>query len=723
MKKNRVLPAAGVFFSFALLIMAVILRQNHALFFYDMGSHIYSAHYMTFDAANISALIFAVFKHIFSKYLNSYLFSVYLFLLPAVFLLAYSISNLLSSSENWLSWLKNKKNEQKFLIVMFTLCFTLTLLTHFLILHNFTLSNDEYSYIFQTNILSTGKLYAPSPPMPDSFKSNNIVNDQGKWYSKYTIGWSLMLLPAKLINAPYLINALLASLTLLLIYYITKELFDEKGAFLGVFLTILSPVFILMAGTFFPHTAAAFLSLVLIFYFLKIDEKSPLYYSAGGAFSIMMMLLIRPADGGVMFLSLIPLLIFRIYKSSDKKVMLKHFLIYFLGFVVGIAALLAVNKIQTGDPFVFAFNRYSQQESWGFGRIRHTPLKGLWNFTYSFMRMSFWTTPFMVFFSLFTFFKLRNKALFLWIPIAGIVTFYFFYYSLGIVEFGSRYHFHAYIILIILAAGGISIMNEGLKSKNLFTSNAFNYSLIFLCALYIIIGVLPQMLPDIHSAYSKNSRLHQWMTNPPEVPERSLIFLREVPDRVADAFIRNPLDYKNSHHLLVLFLAPKVNRKLIEKFPDRVPFIMYFDYQENRFRIAPYPQISSQKDPLETPQYYIFAAINYKNALFNEEMTEKMFLKAAELDPNNHSIKYNLGYFYFETHQYEKGIEILTRLTQNNPQIPQAFYYLGRCLGETGRIDEAVEALLETVKIEPQGQYGEKAKEWIIHYNKRLQQR
>lgn len=396
---------------------------------------------------------------------------------------------------------------------------------------------------------------------------------------------------------------------------------------------------------------------------------------------------------------------------------MKHFFVYLLGFAGGIVLHMIVNNIQTGNPFTFAFNKYNEKEKWGFEGIGHTPIKGLWNLTYAFMRMSFWSAPFLVFFSLFNFKNWKNKAMLLWIPIIGIIVFYFSYYSLGIVEFGSRYHFSAFLILIILAAGGFNELQKLLCNMGLVVSNSLSFAFVSIIALYMAMGVLPQMLPIVNNVYANNKSLFQWMENPPEVPERALIFLRDVPVGYPDVFIRNHWQYEKSHHIRALFLDPKINRELIKTFSDRKPFIMYFDHDENRFRIAPYPEMS-ETDPMETPQYYIFAAINYRKALLDKDMMEKMLLKALEKDPKSIDIKLYLGYLYFEMGQYEKGIEILEPLTKEDPPSPQALYYLGKCLGETGRIEEGINALISCVNIDPHGQFSEKAKDWLIYYNR-----
>ena len=46
-------------------------------------------------------------------------------------------------------------------------------------LGNYPVTGDEFSYVFQADVLASGKLYAESPPGPwrDFFKTQQIIND------------------------------------------------------------------------------------------------------------------------------------------------------------------------------------------------------------------------------------------------------------------------------------------------------------------------------------------------------------------------------------------------------------------------------------------------------------------------------------------------------------------------------------------------------------------
>ncbi|MFB0564999.1 MAG: hypothetical protein ACETWK_04905, partial [Candidatus Aminicenantaceae bacterium] len=100
--------------------------------------------------------------------------------------------------------------------------FIFTNLFSFFVFHHIPHINDEISYLFQANIFKSGKLYAPSSCEKEFFNFTHIINN-GKWYSQYTPGYPFLLMLALFINAPWLLNPLLAALSIILFYFLGKE--------------------------------------------------------------------------------------------------------------------------------------------------------------------------------------------------------------------------------------------------------------------------------------------------------------------------------------------------------------------------------------------------------------------------------------------------------------------------------------------------------------------
>ena len=69
---------------------------------------------------------------------------------------------------------------------------------------------DTVAQLFQAKLFAAGKLYLPSPPLPQFFDLMHVIND-GRWYSQYPPGHPLLLLLGVLIHAPWIINPLLGA--------------------------------------------------------------------------------------------------------------------------------------------------------------------------------------------------------------------------------------------------------------------------------------------------------------------------------------------------------------------------------------------------------------------------------------------------------------------------------------------------------------------------------
>ena len=90
-------------------------------------------------------------------------------------------------------------------------------------------SEDEVAYLFQAKVFAQNRVTVPTPPLEEAFWSPFVVDYQGWRFGKYQPGWPLLLSLGVRLNAPWLINAMLGTLTLVLIawlgygYYCTRD--------------------------------------------------------------------------------------------------------------------------------------------------------------------------------------------------------------------------------------------------------------------------------------------------------------------------------------------------------------------------------------------------------------------------------------------------------------------------------------------------------------------
>ena len=711
-KPKKVTGAILTIVSLCLLAGAVVIYRKHCAFFHSMNTINFSAHFLTFDVANVMALVVANLKHIIGVYLKGYILPVYLMLFPGILCLGAGISQLTGKELNLFAFLSEPKKEKAFLVSVFIFAFIAILLVHFLVLLDYPYASDEFSYLFQSKMMASGKITSPAPSPGESFNAANIVVNNGRWYSKYTLGMPLLLAPGSLVGMPFLINALLAAMTLLFIYHITAMIFNKNAGAIAALFVLFSPYFILQGATYFPHTASGFFAVLLIYSVIKFQKEETWKWTVLAGLSLCLLLLIRPADAGIITIGVTPWFLYILYKSKNRWDVFRKMLAAAGGIALGMGIIFLVNYIQNGDPLLFSFVKYRSYDKWGFGKVGHTPIKGLWNISFSYLRMGFWIMPFITIGALLSLFMKKMEPWFLAISPVGFILFYFNFFALGNVEFGARYYYPAFLFMAVMAAGGLEGAGEKLKLPRWLGNKNTVYACLLLSILFTITGVFPALLPPIRKQYSINKKVIAWLRDPLKSNEKTITIIRDAPDKMVKTLIRNPWKYQNQKNLSAIYLSPETNSEVVKNFPHRKVYLVYFDYGKKRFDIAPF----TGKEP-ENPGDYILAGINYKNSLADVESAEKCFKKAVELSNGNPSALFNLGYLYFETEKPGEGVKVFEEIIKKAPNYDSAYYYLGRCLGDMGRKKDAATVLKAFIEKFPNSSLSNRAKDHLRYYS------
>ncbi|MEX1138361.1 MAG: glycosyltransferase family 39 protein [Bacteroidota bacterium] len=322
---------------------------------------------------------------------------------------------------------------------------------------------DSIAQAFHGKIFAQGALVAPAPPWPpDFFNFLHMIIREGRWYSQYPPGHSVLLAAGYLINAPWIINPLFGSLTIVAAYALGKELFDETAGRIAAALTLISPFIFFMSSEFMNHTTALFFFAIFILFFAKSLRTGSLLHGliAGGALGWLAN--IRPYSAPALAA---PFLLYGLF------VMVKHWpdvrravVGFTAAFSVFIGLLLAFNWITNGDPFLFGFQvLWGDKVQPGFGQSGwgevHTPFRGLQQTLSNLNGLNKYL------------FELPIPSLFLVVPlfltgkhnrwdyllIGSFVllnTAYFFYWFQDWC-FGPRFLFEASVPLILIVARGI----------------------------------------------------------------------------------------------------------------------------------------------------------------------------------------------------------------------------------------------------------------------------
>lgn len=115
---------------------------------------------------------------------------------------------------------------------------------------------DEFAYLFQARLLARGQFVMETPEPGRSYWQPFVVDEAGARFGKYPPGWPLLLALGALAGQPWIVNTLLAALTVALTYRLGRELFGPVTGLIAALLTATSPLLILLSGTLMAHPAA-----------------------------------------------------------------------------------------------------------------------------------------------------------------------------------------------------------------------------------------------------------------------------------------------------------------------------------------------------------------------------------------------------------------------------------------------------------------------------------
>ncbi|MBI1882214.1 MAG: hypothetical protein HYR94_28915 [Chloroflexi bacterium] len=142
-------------------------------------------------------------------------------------------------------------------------------------------SEDEVAYIFQAKVFAQNRLAVPTPGYRQAFWTPFVVDYQGQRFGKYPPGWPFLLSLGVRLNAPWLVNTLLATLTLALIARLGDCFYrqDPKGlqqiGLCAAGLGLVTPGFLFLSSSLLSHTASLFWSTLALVALFHATEHSP----------------------------------------------------------------------------------------------------------------------------------------------------------------------------------------------------------------------------------------------------------------------------------------------------------------------------------------------------------------------------------------------------------------------------------------------------------------
>ncbi len=122
---------------------------------------------------------------------------------------------------------------------------------------------DEFAYLWQGEIMAQGKVWLPSPPEPRSFLVPFVVDHQGRRFGKYPPGWPAALALAVEAGDPWVLNPLLAGISIWLLFRLATKVGGAGIGLLAAALAASSPFLYVLAGTLMSHMFSLFLTLAI----------------------------------------------------------------------------------------------------------------------------------------------------------------------------------------------------------------------------------------------------------------------------------------------------------------------------------------------------------------------------------------------------------------------------------------------------------------------------
>ncbi|MGE0793443.1 MAG: ArnT family glycosyltransferase [Candidatus Woesearchaeota archaeon] len=262
----------------------------------------------------------------------------------------------------------NKKMNKKIILLFVSLIvfFTISCLCTYNVVYKFNYeTNAVYAPdFFQTNLFSKQLLNNETLKINEPFNNNYFpmfgarsmrISPEGELVPGIMVGQIIIFTIFEAIyeNITFLINPLFAVLSLILIFVITKKIFNnEITALIATYLTMIFPPFLNYSIIPYNNIISVFFTLIIFNSMLNLKKLKNNNHLIIAFFLIACLLFIRYPDAAIIFFSVVVYLIFLIY---TKKLFISMKTIFFatISFLIPTITFMFVNLILYGKLFIF----------------------------------------------------------------------------------------------------------------------------------------------------------------------------------------------------------------------------------------------------------------------------------------------------------------------------------------------------------------------------------
>jgi Dolichyl-phosphate-mannose-protein mannosyltransferase len=316
-----------------------------------------------------------------------------------------------------------------------------------IVLLDFPNSADEYVYLYQARMLAAGRLWHATVAAPDLFAFNYIVQEPGRTFGSFPPGWPLALsLAMDLRLQVWLVNPLLGTLTLGLVWTLGARLYEARIGVIAAALVGVSPFFAFNAASYFSHTFCGALLLGAACLAAR-DDRTPGWVPVSVGLLVGWAVLARYLTGVVCAVPIVWWLL-RAGVRRDRTLLLVA-----LGGLPWVGALMAYDAVLSGSPW----------------RLTTTPLTASLWFADGFalrgadilathlLRHVLWTPP-AILVAYLVYLRAGGPGLrrggFAWLPVvmAGVL---YFYVERGGNQYGPRFHYEVFPFLVLFVTANV----------------------------------------------------------------------------------------------------------------------------------------------------------------------------------------------------------------------------------------------------------------------------
>jgi hypothetical protein len=450
---------------------------------------------------------------------------------------------------------------------------------------------DELVYLHQARMLAHGALSIPAPPVPEAFDLYLMDFSGNRWFAVTAAGWPAILAVGVLAGVPWLVNPVLAGVSIILAYLLVQELYNRATARLVVLLLSVSPWFLFMAMSYMTHTWTLTCALAAALGVVWAGKTNHARWAFLGGIALGIVGLIRPLEGVI----LAALLGLWSIGLGGKRLKLASIASLVIGAALAGSFVLPYNKRLSGHALKFPINAYLDKKygpganDLGFGANRGLgwaldpfPGHGLrdvivnndLNLFGVNTELHGWSIGSLTLIAIALFFGTwqRSDRLMLAVVVAVIGTHALYWFSGG-PDFGARYWYLTIIPFAIFTVRGIQTLSEKLGA----TSGRFDPRVLAAVAALCLLSVV-NYIP-----WRAFDKYFHYLNIRPEIVQlaaehnfgKSLVLIRgdEHPDYVAAAAY-NPLDFNAPVPIYARDDNPKTRAELLRAYPDRPVWIL-----------------------------------------------------------------------------------------------------------------------------------------------------